>query len=775
MKIGLKLTILFFTIAFLSISIIGYLAYDQAKVSLEEESFNRLTAVREMKAAQIEDYFQEIRHQVVTFSENHSVILAMNEFKKGFASIGDEVKSGEEEDKLLKDYYRDEFLPDLNPNLKQIAIVEDFWPNNSKTRLLQKLYISANPNPPGSKHFLTSVKDSSVYTQAHETYHPLMRNFLEKFGFYDLFLVDDETGDIVYSVFKEVDFGTSLLDGPFANTNFARTFKSAVGSDKKDFISIVDFEPYKASYNAHASFIASPIYDGDERIGVLIFQMPIDRINNIMTNRQEWLEVGLGTSGETYIVGDDYTLRNQSRFLIEDRKNYFKMIEDLGVSKDTIEMIRNFSSTVGLQKVETEGTKMALSGETDTKIFADYRGVNVLSAFKPLDIKGMNWVILSEIDESEAFSHVYLLRNTIVMVFAVLIVLITVTSLLVSRGITRPIKALTSSSRELARGNLDVKINVDRADEIGILALSFKSMRDSIQKLIKDLQDINANLENKVAERTKELQHQKDLMEEKNMEIIDSINYAERLQQAILPPLNKVGEHLSDFFILFKPKDIVSGDFYWMATKGNKVLIAAVDCTGHGVPGAMVSVVGSNGLYRCVKEFGLSKPSKILDKLTDIIIETFDTHGTDVKDGMDIALCSIDKETGVVEFAGANNPLWIVRKGVNLPENFIEIKGDKQPIGAFEYRKVFTNHTIQLEEGDCIYMFTDGFADQFGGERGKKLKYKPFRKLIADHLELEMEQQLEKLDHAFELWKGDFEQVDDVCVIGVRMGYTYYT
>lgn len=769
MKIGLKLTVLFFTIAFSSISIIGFLSYDKAKRSLEEESFNRLTAVREMKAAQIEDYFQEIRDQVVTFSENHTIIQAMQEFKKGFREIQNEIPLVEKGDIVLKKYYEEQFLPNLNKNLQQKATIKEFWPKSDRTKILQELYISSNPNPLGNKQALTVVKDSSIYTNAHEIYHPILRNYLDKFGYYDLFLVDDKTGDIVYSVFKEVDFATSLVDGPFVNTNFSRTFKSTIGSDQRDFISIVDFEPYKASYNAHASFIASPIYDGDERIGVLIFQMPIDRINNIMTNRHEWLEVGLGGTGETYIVGNDYTLRNQSRFLIEDRKNYFKMIEELGFSKDTIDMIKNFNSTVGLQKVETEGTILAQTGETDTKIFSDYRGINVLSAFKPLNIEGMDWVILSEIDEDEAFESVYVLRNTIVMVFIVLIVLITITSLLVSRSITKPIKSLTVSAKELARGNLDAKIDVKRADEIGILALSFKRMRDSIHKLIDDLQDVNANLENKVADRTKELQHQKDLMEEKNTEILDSINYAKRLQHAILPTMDKVGEKLDDYFILFKPKDIVSGDFYWMATKGHKILLAAVDCTGHGVPGAMVSVVGSNGLYRCVKEFGLSKPSKILDKLTDIIIETFEAEGSGVKDGMDISLCSIDLETHLVEYSGANNPLWIAKKGIKDFEEIIEIKADKQPVGAFEYRKEFTNHNIQLEKGDVIFMFTDGYADQFGGERGKKLKYKPFKKLIFDNISLPMNQQMTLLDSHFEKWKEDFDQVDDVCIIGVRI------
>jgi len=769
MKIGLRLTILFFTIGFSSITVIGYLSYDQAKTALERESFNRLTAVREMKATQIEDYFKEIRSQVETFSENHSVIQAMVDFKEGFREIQNEVVATPENEELLKLYYKDQFLPELNPNLKTVAIMEDFYPQEERVKLLQELYISANPNPSGSKRFLTSTNDSSTYDLAHVQYHPILRNFLEKFEFHDLFLVDDQTGDIVYSVFKEVDFATSLLNGPFNNTNFARTFRSAVASDKKNFISIVDFEPYKPSYNQHASFISCPIYDKNERIGILIFQMPIDKINNIMTNRQQWSKVGLGVSGETYIVGHDFTLRNQSRFLIEDRAHYFEMIQDIGISQDTIEMIKNFGSTVGLQKVETEGTFLAQSGETDTKIFSDYRGVDVLSAYRPLHIEGLDWSILSEIDESEAFQAVDSLKQSIVLVFLVLILLIILTSLLFARGITKPIKALTRSSKELARGNLDAKIHVKRADEIGILALSFKSMRDSIHKLVQDLKDINSNLENKVADRTKELQLQKDLMEEKNLEILDSITYAERLQQAILPPLKQVVDKVEDIFILYKPKDIVSGDFYWMASTDDRILIAAVDCTGHGVPGAMVSVVGSNGLYRCIKEYGLSKPSEILDQLTDIVIETFEADGTQVKDGMDISLCSIDRESRLVEFAGANNPLWISKGESTSAESIIEIKGNKQPIGAFEHRKPFTNHSIQLEKGDSIYMFTDGFADQFGGEKGKKFKYKPFRNLIAENSNLPMEQQRTHLDYSFEKWRGEFEQVDDICLIGIRL------
>lgn len=261
-----------------------------------------------------------------------------------------------------------------------------------------------------------------------------------------------------------------------------------------------------------------------------------------------------------------------------------------------------------------------------------------------------------------------------------------------------------------------------------------------------------------------EITRQKEIIEEKNREVHDSITYAKRIQTAILPPDKLIKQYLPDSFVLFKPKDIVSGDFYWLEHVGNKILFAAVDCTGHGVPGAMVSVVGHNGLNRAVKEFGLTLPAAILDKLTELVEETFSKSESEVKDGMDISLCSLNLTTNQLEWAGANNPLWINRNGV------IEmIKADKQPIGAFEHRKAFTNHSIQLNKNDCIYIFTDGYADQFGGEKGKKFKYKQLEELITNNSNKSMQDQKEILYNSFEVWRGDLEQIDDVCIIGVRL------
>ncbi|MCD6066257.1 MAG: putative cyclase [Bacteroidetes bacterium] len=781
MKIGLKLTITFFSIAVVSMLIIGMISYNKGKKSLEQESFNRLTAVREMKSNQIEDYFSQIRDQLISFSQDPTVSRAMEKFKEGFNTYPADPLFDTKR-RALANYITSDFLPKLNKNIDRKADLKSELCETRNGVLLQYEYIVNNPNPPGSKHQLMQVEDTTnLYAKTHARFHPFFKNFLERFGYYDIFLIDNTTGNIVYTVFKEVDFATSLHNGPFKNTNLADAFRHADYSQHKEKVEFEDFKPYHPSYNAHASFIAAPIYNRKgEKVGIIALQLPLDRINDIMTSKRHWEDVGLGKTGETYIVGEDYKLRSQSRFFIEDSSGYFSMMKDIGVPAATIQKIHNFKSTIGLQEINTEGTKAAIKGEKNTKIFNDYRNVPVLSSYKPLKIEGMNWAIMSEIDEAEAFEHVYTLRKQIIVFSVCLMALIFAVSIVVSRQITKPIKELTYDARQLQKGNFDVEININRKDEIGILALSFKKMQHSMKKLIEELKHINHNLEEKVIERTQEIQHQKEMVEHKNKEIVDSINYAKRLQSAILPPLSVIEKHLPSSFVYYRPKDIVAGDFYWFhvneheehhtehSTENHGIIFAAADSTGHGVPGAMVSVVGANSLDRCVKEFRLHKPSDILEKLTDLVIKTFDMPGEDVKDGMDISLCSYDPKTRQVQYAGANNPLWIVRKDIEGIE-LIEIKADKQPIGKFDYRKPFTNHVIQLQEGDCVYMFTDGYADQFGGPLGKKFKYKTLKDLLISLYDRNMQMQHRFIEEAFLEWKKGYDQVDDVCIVGFRI------
>lgn len=276
-------------------------------------------------------------------------------------------------------------------------------------------------------------------------------------------------------------------------------------------------------------------------------------------------------------------------------------------------------------------------------------------------------------------------------------------------------------------------------------------------------------LEDKVRERTAEVVQKNLELDEINQDIKASIRYAKRIQDAILPPNDFIEKALPNTFVLFKPKDIVSGDFYWMAQKKDKVVFAAVDCTGHGVPGAFMSIVGHNLLDRVILEQNVLQPSHILDELNKGINDTLrqnDLEDNTVRDGMDIALCTFDRQTAILEYAGAYNSMWLIRNG-----ELREIKADKFPIGNSKQgeQKRFTNHEIQLLKGDTVYIYSDGFADQFGGPHGKKFKSSNFKQLLLDSIHLSMEEQGKLLDTTIESWRGYHEQVDDILVIGTRL------
>lgn len=259
------------------------------------------------------------------------------------------------------------------------------------------------------------------------------------------------------------------------------------------------------------------------------------------------------------------------------------------------------------------------------------------------------------------------------------------------------------------------------------------------------------------------ISQQKKLVEEKQKEVVESITYARRLQTAILPPLRMVRKMLPESFIFYQPKDIVAGDFYWMESRGSDVFFAVADCTGHGVPGAIVSVVCANALSSAVNDFNLSDTGAILDRVRELVIATFEKSESEVMDGMDISLLKFSHDSNTIQWSGANNPLWIICDG-----ELHEVKGDKQPIGIFEHVRPFTTHTVEFGKGAIAYLFTDGYADQFGGEKGKKFRYKQLSELLLAIATRPMNEQEEVLRTKIAAWRGELDQVDDICIAGIR-------
>lgn len=357
--------------------------------TLRKEAFDKLTAVREIKRQAVERYFQTINDQIITFSEDGMVVDAMRQFSRSFKNFRNENNLTNKQVKRMRSelltYYTEEFSSEYrNQNNGRSPNAEQYFRQLDEDAVaLQYHYIQANIHPLGSKHLLDRSNDASRYSELHARVHPIIRNFLEKFGYYDIFLVDSHTGDIVYSVFKELDYSTSLIDGPYAQTNFGEAFRRANAASTKDAVILVDYAKYTPSYEAPASFIASPIYDGHKKIGVALFQMPIERLNTIMGKR-----AGLGKTGETYLVGPDKLMRSDSYL---DPEHHSVVASFKHPEKG---------------RIGTTAADAALGGRTGAEVINDYNGNPVLSAYAPVNVGSFTWGLLAEIDVAEAFSPV---------------------------------------------------------------------------------------------------------------------------------------------------------------------------------------------------------------------------------------------------------------------------------------------------------------------------------------------------------------------------------
>lgn len=756
LKIGTKILIMLSTVASAAVGVIGFFAYHSAGKSLEEESFNKLTAVREMKANQIEDYFKQIADQVHTFSEDRMIIDAMQAFKAGFESVGGGLPKTDTETAAIRlkveAYYQREFLDRLRVNLERFRSARLksalYLPTGDNAYLLQYLYIASNPHPTGAKHLLDDARDGSRYSRTHGVYHPIIRSYLERFGYYDIFLVDHVSGHIVYSVFKEVDFATSLAIGPYRNTNFAAAFKAAQKAGQRDFVQLVDFEPYAPSYNAPAAFIASPIYDGETKVGVLLFQMPIDRINAIMTSKEGWSAVGLGSSGETYIVGEDYKLRNQSRFLIEDSDNYFKMIEAMGLRPETIQRIRNLNSTIGLQPVRTVGTRAALNGETGSRIFPDYRGVSVLSSYKPLQIEGVKWAIMSEIDEAEAFRYVYSLRNFIMLLFSGLILLIVILALLFSKTITRPLKMLTRYSRDLSRHDFNDAVPMrfpedladfsGRRDEVGGLVQAFHRMQSELEQSIENLKTTTAAKE--------------------RMEI--ELNIGREIQMSMLPLLFPAFPDHAEFtvYAALQPAREVGGDFYdFFFIDENRFCFCIGDVSGKGVPSALFMAV-TKTLIKSRAADDISTASI----LTHVNNELSRDNASHMFATIFIGILDIRNGHTLYTNAG-HNPPYIKPKG-GPPKRLDKRHG---PVIGVKPDLVYTEDPMLLAGGDTIYMYTDGITEARNPQKAFYTEKRLAAFLAADASK-SVEDTVRASVASVKAFEAGAEQADDITVLIVQ-------
>ena len=732
-------------------AVVSILGYYIAEKSIREQTFSKLTAIRNSKAQEITRYFQTLHHLASCISENKVTLDAFERFNHAYSSIKKTNHPNPIELKKLLNsrdeyFYHQYIAQDVSDPLPKNTFL-NYLPKNKEALILQNFRNDSNFN---SNQALTE------YQGVLNDYQPFFKSFEKHTDFGNLLLINSKTGDIVYSVNNISAFGGNLLTDSLSSTNLATLFKK-LRFLKEPKVEVIDYQSYFPNNFEQKAFIACPIIKHGENIGVLALRLPIDSINKIMTFSNQWELNGLGKTGETYLFGNKYKMRSNSRFFIEDSSRFLNLISKLGYQQSQIEEIRHSNSTLKNIVIKTKATLGAIKGDTGVKIISDYRGTEVLSAYMPLNILQFKWGIAAEIDAEEAFKNIETLKHFVIYSFLFVFFIIVILSYSISWVVTKPINELTNTAKALSNGNFEALIKINQKDEIGVLAESFQEMRNKIVHLISNLRIVNGNLE------------------EKQKEIFDSIRYARKIQDNILASAELLHENLPDYFVYFNPKDIVSGDFYWginavtrkdirsqiPENKNGVFYLAVCDSTGHGIPGAFMSLLNVSFLNEAITEKHLHEPNDIFNYVRHSLVKTFTNEEN--KDGMDGILLKIEQGHNIISFAAGNNKPILVRDNT-----YICLEADKMAIGKGIRTEPFNLYTIEIQPNDMLYLISDGFPDQFGGDLNKKYKYKNLYDYLLSIHTLALSEQKNALSDEFDRWKGANDQVDDVIVFGIR-------
>lgn len=505
MKIRTRLSITVIVLAVVPLLIAtGYTSYhsfNSAREALSTEIQSSLVARQVAKKTKIEGYFRTIAAQLKTLAYNRMTAEAMVGFTSAMAKL---VPTPAEERELrsrLQDYYQQQYAAEFGKRNATASVVPaaTYQQLSPTAQLMQYRYIATNPEPPGQQYKLESRQDGSVYDALHQRYHPTFRYYLEQFGFHDIFLIDDRTGTVVYSVFKEMDYASSLRAGPFADSGLGRAFSRSLAQGNSRSVVVEDFSAYAPSHQDPAAFMATPVLLDGERVGTLAFQMPVDRINALMTYNGQWQAAGLGLTGETFLVGSDNKMRSDSRFLLENPEKFLKTLETAGIDSNQRSMIEAKSTTIGLLPVSSEGVQAALTGEVGFGSFTDFRGVQVISAYTPLDVLGLHWALLSEVDEDEAFAAVHQLRQQMideVMASTLAVLLLSVVAgLMTAKALTGPMQRLSEAVvRVQTDADLTMKVSEEGDEEVKGVARSLNQMLGGFQKVVQEMNGSSCHL-----------------------------------------------------------------------------------------------------------------------------------------------------------------------------------------------------------------------------------------------------------------------------------------
>ncbi|MFN5160587.1 MAG: adenylate/guanylate cyclase domain-containing protein [Cyanobacteriota bacterium] len=481
-KLGVQSKVLAMVLlaSLLSLLLTGLVSFSIGSHVLTKAATNQLVALRNSRVESIKDYFGFLSNHVLTMGEGFLVIDSLKDFRAAYPKLQNAVLSPEQQKKLVA-YYTNVFIPKLKKNIDGEPALATYLPDTPADRYITYHYTAANPHAPHLGE-LEDAGDGSEYSAVHRKYSQRFRRLAEVFGYRDIFLVDIDSANVLFSVAKEADMGSNLKTGVYSDTALAKTFEEMRKSRDPNFVYISDIEHYKASFGEPAFFVGTTVFDGDKFIGALIYQLNPEAIDRVMTDNKKWEQQGLGKTGETFLVAQDFKLRSSPREFLQNPDQYFKILRAQGVSQEKIDWIKRANTPVLIQEVKTEGAKRALAGQTGETEDVDYRGKLVLKSYQQIRIGNFEWGLVAKIDKAEALQGVRRLRDAMLLLGAILIPLLTLMSLALARSFIQPIQRLMRATKQIIAGDSSVQVKVDSEDEFGELSRSFNSMAATLQQ-----------------------------------------------------------------------------------------------------------------------------------------------------------------------------------------------------------------------------------------------------------------------------------------------------
>lgn len=511
-----RLVILFLILVMIPVVIIAYLTFTRAKIAIQEESFNKLTAIREIKKRQIENYFKQVRSDLYYLSTRPWFINSANDLKKSYFESEIDSKNSDYYGFKMNEFYRKDFYESISSSNQKTLPIENLFPKNDRRKFYQYHFVANKGNLISSLH---------PYYVAHTKADIMIKEFTKTFKYYDVMILDDATGECFYNTNHEADEAVSMKETPFKDFISGKIFDKALKIDNNVNSVISDFEIYYPSRGIPSMFVAKPIYEGNKRIAILIMQVSIDVLNEVMTNQSNWLKDGLGMTGESFMVGKDGKMRSDARALKDNRTRFFYELETIKkVDKSIMDEMKFSNSSILFNDVNSPITEKANKGISSTEISTNYLGKSVLTSFTPLEIEGLSWNLVCEIEEQETFESIILLRNILFIMLIVIFILVIFLSFKVANYIANPILDLSQKALMVQAGDLEAKANeVESPIEVKNLVNAFNGMVFSI----KDKQIQLQEMVEEIGTQNEELkQNQEELMTQQEA-VMESKNVAE--------------------------------------------------------------------------------------------------------------------------------------------------------------------------------------------------------------------------------------------------------